>query len=254
MMLQLQRASFAYRGGKPVFADLDLDLDRGRVLCVLGPNGAGKSTLLRCLAGLETLSAGALLLDGVQASAVSGRFAGFVPQSDQPVFAFDVCTVVEMGRAPHLGWSAMPGREDAVIVQRALDRLGIGHLARRLYPELSGGERQLVMIARALAQAPALLILDEPTSHLDFANQAGVLELVRGLADEGLAIVMTTHDPDHAFLIADQVLVMSREGKSCVGAVTEVLTEERLSATYGRRVRIRNIEGRTLCFAELKGD
>jgi iron complex transport system ATP-binding protein len=177
---------------------------------------------------------------------------GFVPQSDDPVFAFDVRTIVEMGRAPHLSWAAMPGAADAAIVEQALARLQIGRLASRLYPELSGGERQLVMIARALAQQPALLILDEPTSHLDFANQAGVLELVRSLADEGLAIVMTTHDPDHAFLIADLVLVLSRDGTSCVGPVKEVLSEARLSATYGRAIRIWEAGGRTLCCAEIR--
>jgi iron complex transport system ATP-binding protein len=175
-----------------------------------------------------------------------------VPQSDDPVFAFDVRTIVEMGRAPHLSWAAMPGAADAAIVEQALARLQIGRLASRLYPELSGGERQLVMIARALAQQPALLILDEPTSHLDFANQAGVLELVRSLADEGLTIVMTTHDPDHAFLIADLVLVLSRDGTSCVGPVKEVLSEARLSATYGRAIRIWEAGGRMLCCAEIR--
>ncbi|WP_158747739.1 ABC transporter ATP-binding protein [Acidisphaera sp. L21] len=249
-MLAVTAASFAYRGGTSIFSGLNFGMQRGQVLCVLGPNGVGKSTLLRCLAGLERLSSGTILLDG--AAPAPGRSVGFVPQSDQPVFAFDVRTIVEMGRAPHLSWTAAPGRQDAAIVDRALARLGIGHLAPRLYPELSGGERQMVMIARALAQEPALLILDEPTSHLDFANQAGVLELARGLADEGLTVLMTTHDPDHAFLVADTVLVLSHGGIHHAGAVAETLTEARLSETYGRPIRIWDADGRTLCFPTMR--
>jgi iron complex transport system ATP-binding protein len=247
-MLTIAGASFHYRGRDPVFSHLDLTLGRGQVLSVLGPNGVGKSTLLRCLAGLETLSAGSVQIDGARPS--PGRSTGFVPQSDQPVFAFDVRTVVEMGRAPHLSWTATPGPADRAIVDGVMARLGISTLAHRLYPELSGGERQLVMIARALAQQPALLILDEPTSHLDFANQAGVLDLVHSLAREGLAVVMTTHNPDHAFLCADQVLMLSRGGAHSIGPVAEVVTEQRLSATYGRPIRILRAEGRVFCFAE----
>jgi iron complex transport system ATP-binding protein len=246
-VLQVEGAAFAYRGGKTLFSGLSLTLAAGEVLCVLGPNGVGKSTLLRCLAGLERLSAGTVQVSN--GTAAPGGTTGFVPQSDQPVFAFDVRTVVEMGRAPHLSWTSMPGPRDAAIVESAMARLGITHLSARLYPELSGGERQLVMIARALAQQPALLILDEPTSHLDFANQADVLDLVRGLADEGLAVLMTTHDPDHAFLVSDQVLVLAKGGAHCSGTVG-VLTEARLSATYGRSIRIATVAGRTVCFPE----
>ena len=245
VILTVRDARFAYRGRAPIFAGLGFRLESREVLCILGPNGVGKSTLLRCLAGLTPFSAGTLTFD----AAHPGRSIGFVPQSDQPVFAFDVRTVVEMGRAPHLSWTAMPGVRDRVIVGRVMERLGIGHLAGRLYPELSGGERQLVMMARALAQEPRLLILDEPTSHLDFANQASVLELVRGLADDGLGVLMTTHDPDHAFLVADQALVLGR-GAALRRADPDVLTEARLSQTYGRPVRIRAVEGHVLCFTE----
>lgn len=245
-MLDVTAAGFAYRGGAPVFTGLDFALQRGQVLCVLGPNGVGKSTLLRCLAGLERLSSGRILMEG--APPAPGRAVGFVPQADHPVFAFTARTIVEMGRAPHLGWAATPGPRDAAIVDAALARLGITHLAQRLYPELSGGERQMVMIARALAQQPALLVLDEPTSHLDFANQAGVLELARGLADEGLAVLMTTHDPDHAFLVADTVLVLARDGTHRFGPVAATLTESLLTHTYGRPIRIWDAQGRKLCF------
>ena len=245
-MLEVTDAGFRHRGRAPIFSALSFTMRRGEVLCVLGPNGVGKSTLLRCLCGLDGLSTGSVRLDG--GTPRPGRAIGFVPQSDQPVFAFDVQTVVELGRAPHLSWTATPGERDRAVATRALARLGIGHLAARLYPELSGGERQMVMIARALAQEPTLLVLDEPTSHLDFANQASVLELVRSLADDGLAVLMTTHDPGHAFLVADTVLVMARDGTHTAGPVTETLTEARLGATYGRPVRVLNAVGRIVCF------
>ncbi len=250
-MLTVARAGFAYRGAAPVFSNLDFTLARGEVLCILGPNGVGKSTLLRCLAGLDTLGEGSVHLDGQAVTARAsglGRLIGFVPQSDRPAFAFDVRTNVELGRAPHLALTATPGAADARIVQQALDRLGIAHLAPRAYPELSGGERQLVLIARALAQRPALLIMDEPTSHLDFANQAGVLDLARSLADEGLAVIMTTHDPDHAFLIANHVLLLSRGRPALVGPPRAVVTETRLAETYGRAIRIVEAGGRVLSF------
>ena len=178
-----------------------------------------------------------------------GRLVGMVPQSDAPVFAFTVREVVEMGRAPHLGWLGVPGATDRDIVLAALDRLGISGLIDRLYPELSGGERQMVLIARALAQQPRLLILDEPTSHLDFANGLRVLELVRSLADDGLAVIMTSHDPNHAFLIADRTLAMAPGQPAVDGATKQLLTEARLSAIYGRAVRIVEQDGRTICFA-----
>jgi iron complex transport system ATP-binding protein len=157
-----------------------------------------------------------------------------------------------VGRAPHLAWLGAPGAGDRDIAAAALERLGIAALAPRLYPELSGGERQLVLIARALAQRPRLLILDEPTSHLDFANAIRVLALVRGLADEGLAVVMTSHDPDHAFLIAERTLLLTRDAPARAGATRVILTETQLSATYGHPVRIITHGARTLCFAEAR--
>jgi iron complex transport system ATP-binding protein len=250
--LAMTGASFAYRENRPIFEKVGFAIEAGQVLCILGPNGVGKSTLLRCLAGLAPLTSGAITIDGHRLDKLSrrdiGRLIGFVPQSDEPVFAFTVRTMVEMGRAPYLGWVGQPTDRDLRIAEGAMNRLGIMPLAERLYPELSGGERQLVLIARALAQEPRLLILDEPTSHLDFANQASVLELLRGLATDSMAIIMTTHDPDHAFLIADQTLVMARDRPARAGATRALLTEALLGETYRRHVRIVEIDGRTLCF------
>ena len=253
-MLEVDRAAFRLPDGRTIFADLSVSLGPGEVLCVLGPNGIGKSTLLRCLAGQAPLASGTIRLDGRLLAALSrreiGRRLGVVPQSDAPVFAFTVREVVEMGRAPHLGWLASPGPADRAAVDAALERLGVAGLADRLYPELSGGERQLVLIARALAQQPRLLLLDEPTSHLDFANAMRVLELVRGLAREGLGVVMTSHNPEHAFLVAGRSLVLAR-GRAESGPTAALLTEARLGEVYGRAVRLAEVDGRRLCYAPL---
>lgn len=253
-MLGVSGACYRLPDGRELFRNLAFALPPGEIICILGPNGIGKSTLLRCLAGLDHLAAGTVRVDDRDINALSrrdiGRRIGFVPQSDAPVFAFTVQEMVEMGRAPHLAWLAAPGTADRNIASAALERLGIAALAPRLYPELSGGERQLVLIARALAQRPRLLILDEPTSHLDFANAMRVLALVRGLADEGLAVVMTSHDPDHAFLIAEQTLLLTHDAPAQAGETRVILTEAHLSATYGHPVRIVTHCGRTLCFAD----
>jgi iron complex transport system ATP-binding protein len=253
VILSVAQACFRLPNGRVIFEGMNFELRDGEVLCILGPNGIGKTTLLRCLDGLATLAGGVIRIAGQDLTRLTrtdiGRLVGWVPQTDASVFAFTVHEMVEMGRAAHLGWLAAPGAEDRDIVGACLRRLGISALADRLYPELSGGERQLVLIARALAQQPRLLILDEPTSHLDFANAMRVLELVRSLAKENLAVVMTSHNPDHAFLIADQTLAMSGGRTGTIGPTRELLTEALLTSLYGRPVRIIVEGGRTLCFA-----
>ncbi len=253
LTLDVSGASYRLPNGRMILDNVSFTLEAGQVLCILGPNGVGKSTLLRCIDGLESLASGRVLIEGDNVAhlgrAELGRRIGLVPQSDAPIFAFSVREMVEMGRAARLGWMQTPGTQDRTIVDATLSRLGIGFLADRLYPELSGGERQLVLIARALAQQPRLLILDEPTSHLDFANAMQVLELVRGLADEGLTVIMTTHNPDHAFLVADRTLAMAPGLPAEDGPTHALLTEQRLCAIYGRPIRIVRVEDRTICFA-----
>lgn len=251
-MLTVESVTFAYPGGPPVFERLGFTAKAGSVLCILGPNGAGKSTLLRCLAGLTAVSAGSIRLGERCLATLSrnelGRMVGFVPQTDTPVFEFTVRTVVEMGRAAHLGWTAQPGPHDEAIAESALRRLRIDHLADRPYPQLSGGERQLVLIARALTQQPALLVLDEPISHLDLGRAAEVLDIVRGLADDGRLVIMTTHDPNHAFAVGDQTLIIAPGRPALVGATHAVVTELNLSETYGQPIGIAEVAGRVVCY------
>ncbi|MBW8727191.1 MAG: ABC transporter ATP-binding protein [Inquilinus limosus] len=254
VILAAERLGFTYPGRpRPVFDGVGLDVSAGEILCVLGPNGIGKSTLLRCLAGLAPPTTGIVRVAGRPIATLGraeiARHLALVPQSHQSVFAFPVRTVVEMGRAPHLGWFGVPGREDVARASEALATLGIAHLADAPYTEISGGEQQLVQIARVLAQGPALMILDEPTAHLDFANQARFLALMRRLARQGLGILFTTHAPDHAHALADRTLILSPSEPPQLGPTAALLTEETLSGAYGVPIRLVRADGHVACVA-----
>ena len=217
--------------------DIALSLARGEVLALLGPNGSGKTTLLKTLLGLLPARGGTLLLDDRPLAALSppqrARALGYVPQAHAGTFAFTVETVVLMGRSAHAGLFAAPSPRDHAVTAAMLERLGIARLAQRPYTEISGGERQLVLIARALAQEPAYVVLDEPTASLDFGNQGRVMQEIRRLAAEGLGVLFTTHDPNQALRHADRVM-MIRDGQAIAsGAAADLLTPERLEQLYG---------------------
>ena len=227
-LLQATGLGHAHTGGAWLFRGLDVELLPGRITAVLGPNGRGKTTLLRLLAGLAPAREGVVVRSGAIA---------FVPQSHVPL-PYTVLDMVLMGRAAHLGLFRTPGRADRDRAVGALDQVGLLRLADRPYDRLSGGERQLVLVARALAAESKVLLLDEPASALDLANQGVVLRLLRRLADrDGLAVALTTHHPDHAMAVADEVLLMAKPGRHALGPVNAVLTEGALTALYGLPVR-----------------
>ena len=240
---------------RPVGRGLDLALGAGEVLCVLGPNGGGKSTLFRTLLGLLPAQGGEVFLDGqalVQLPRPEvARRMGYVPQGQAAQFAFTVRQAVLMGRTAHVGLFAAPGAADRAAAGRAIAALGIEALAERVLTELSGGERQLAMIARALAQGARLLVLDEPTASLDFGNQVRVLREIRRLATEGYAVVFSTHDPGQAFLAATRVLLLAHGGARYQGAPQEVITPENLQAVYGVQVRVAEVAGARVCVPSL---
>jgi iron complex transport system ATP-binding protein len=248
VILETRGLGFGYgKTGDPVFEDLDLSVEAGELFCILGPNGIGKSTLLKCLAGIERPTSGHVrLLDKDLASysrSAAARITAYVPQMHQGAFAFTVFDAVLMGRAPHVGPFSSPSARDRRIAGQAIESLGIGHLAEKPYTEISGGERQLVLFARILAQEPRLLLLDEPTSHLDFGNQIQVLALVQSLAEQGMAVIMTSHFPDHAFLVSHTAAIMREGGFEVQGDPLDVITEDRLSAAYGASVRLVDLDG-----------
>jgi len=229
---------FAYVPGHPVVHGVSVAVAAGEVLFLLGHNGSGKSSLLGCLAGLHPPTAGRVRLDGADVhtmpSGARARRLGMIPQLHVAAFAYDVLEVVLMGRAPHLGTFEAPGPEDEAVALDALAMVGLADFRDRRYTELSGGERQLVLVARGLAQRCDVLLMDEPDAHLDPRNQFRVLEVVSDLARRrGLAVVVASHAPNSALMFADRVLLL-RQGRTLAqGRVGETLTEELLGAAYG---------------------
>lgn len=246
MRLDVDQIAFGY-GGRLVGQDISFTLEENEVLVLFGPNGAGKTTLFKTLLGLVPLRAGTIRLDGRPIGAWSGRERAsriaYVPQAHAALFPFTVEDLVLMGRAPHVGLFATPGRRDREVAAATLERLGIGHLASRAYTEISGGERQIALIARALAQEPSILVMDEPTASLDYGHQMRVLDRVRELAGEGVSIVLSTHNPDHAFRVADRVALVFQSRLAALGPPETVLTADALKQLYDIDVVIGTLAG-----------
>jgi iron complex transport system ATP-binding protein len=228
------------------FKDINFDLTQPGIMSILGPNGCGKTTLLKCIDGLMKLNGGNIKINGKDLHHLSrvevAKAVGYVPQFHQPSFAFSVLDAVLVGRAPHIGFFDAPKKEDIQIAEQALGTMGISYLANTPYTQLSGGERQMVLISRVLAQKPSLLLLDEPTSHLDFGNQIKLLTTLHKLADTGLPIIMTSHFPDHAFLVSNKVALMKRGELIDFGAPDEIITEANLEDVYKIKVKIVDVD------------
>lgn len=242
MMLKVENLAFGFPHGGRNLRDISFTLSRGDVTCILGPNGAGKTTLIRCLLGGLTPAGGTVVVDGVPVRSLNARqFAtkvAHVPQSTHSVFGHLVRDIVLMGRSAHLAMMQAPGTRDREIAEAALERVGMTDLADRQFATVSGGERQLCLLARALAQEAPVLIMDEPAASLDFGNQIRILGIVASLARAGYAILMTTHHPDHALLVGTQVLGL-REGRIFgAGTPQTLLSSAFLSDLYGAPIRI----------------
>jgi iron complex transport system ATP-binding protein len=245
--LCIRQAEYHYDFGKSHgFKDINFDLTEPGIMSILGPNGCGKTTLLKCIDGLMKLHKGSISINGKDLSSLSrveiAKAIGYVPQFHQPSFAFSVLDAVVVGRAPHIGFFDAPKKEDILIAKQALETMGISYLADAPYTQLSGGERQMVLIARILAQQPSLLLLDEPTSHLDFGNQIKLLSTLQKLASTGLPIIMTSHFPDHAFLVSNKVALMKHGKLIDVGHPDKIVTESNLEDVYRIKVKIVDVD------------
>lgn len=234
-LMQLDRVDIGYRG-RLVGSRLSLTLGGQEVLCLLGPNGSGKSTLLKTLLGLIPPLSGTVYLGGKPLAQWTrpelAKKLAYVPQAHAGFFPFSVLEVVLMGRSVRISTFSGPSRHDRDIALQCLEQLGIAHLAQRTYTAISGGERQLTLIARALAQQPVLLVMDEPTASLDFGNQIRVLEHVGRLRATGMGIVFSTHQPDHALRLSDRIALLKQGQIHHIGPARDTATAARLAWLY----------------------
>ncbi|MGI6095098.1 MAG: ABC transporter ATP-binding protein [Lachnospiraceae bacterium] len=257
MILEAENLAFSYqKSSRPIFHDVNLHINSGEVLTILGPNGAGKSTLLNCLANIIRPTAGEIRLGGVPIQEMSlravARNLGYVPQNHTPAYAYTVKDFVVMGRAPHLNLFQKPSAKDYAIADQVMEDLGIQKFADQSYTQISGGERQQALIARAIVQQPKIIMFDEPTNHLDFGNQLRMVRKIRELAQRGYAVIMTTHMPDHAMMLGDKSAILNRRGELLVGKTEEILTEENLQHIYRVKIRMVYVKeaGRKVCVFE----
>jgi iron complex transport system ATP-binding protein len=258
MKLRARNLAIGY-GTKIVGEGIDIEVASGEILCLLGPNGCGKTTLFRTLLALIPALAGEILLGGRSLSAESrasiARAIAYVPQAHIPPFPYRALDIVLMGRTARLGLFTQPGATDHAQAHAALARLGIAGLGKADYTQLSRGQRQLVLIARALAQQAPLMVMDEPTASLDFGNQARVLAEFAKLAGGGgdaLGVILSTHDPDQAFALGAKVLLMKAGAILASGRPELVLTSPALSEVYGVPVAVERTEsGRLVCLPPL---
>lgn len=244
-VLEAREVGYVYGGKRPVVAvdGVTLRLFRGEVAALLGPNGSGKSTLLRMLCGILSPSRGTVRLDGDDVHRLSARERArkiaFVPQQVRVDFPFTVREVVMMGRAPHQGRLGLERKGDGDVVDEAMDCMRVRALAERRMTELSGGEAQRVMLAQALAQEPQLLMLDEPTSHLDINFQAEIMDLLDGMHVQGkLTVLLSLHDLNLASLYCQRVFMLNRGRLQGEGRPAEVITVQRVQEVYGAHVRL----------------
>ena len=247
--LSVSDLSFSYNGAKgTVLHNLSLEIPGGAITAILGPNGSGKTTLLRLLLGVLRPQQGSIRVAGRLQKQYSrrelGQIMGLVPQEEHIPFDFSVLEYVLLGRAPYLGPLEMPGESDRAVALQALLTAGLAHLQHRPVPNLSGGERQLATLARALAQQPRVLLLDEPTAHLDLGNKGRLLTILRDLARAGVTLVLTTHDPNAAAMVAGFVVLMRQGQVLDAGPTASMLTSEKLSATYGIPVEVFQVADR----------
>lgn len=236
MKIEAKDVSCGWERGKPVQRYVSFSVSSGEICCLLGPNGCGKTTLLKTMMGLIPRQAGRVLIDGKNISSLSprqrSRAIAYVSQAHNPPFTYLVRDVVMLGRTTSVGLGS-PSAKDIKIVNDALSEMGILDLADRRYTDISGGELQLVMIARALTQQPKLLVLDEPTAALDYGNAMRVIGSVRNLAKRGYGVLMTTHSPDHAFMLNSNVVLLQKNRPMQFGRAVDVITERNMRDAYG---------------------
>jgi iron complex transport system ATP-binding protein len=256
--LSLEKIHFRYTEESPaVLTDLSLEIPAGKVTAILGPNGTGKTTLLHIMLGLLKPIKGKVKVAGKAHRDYSKRdlsqMIGLVPQFESIPFNFTVFEYVLLGRSPYLKPLQLPGEDDLRISGNALQAAGISHLQDKPVTEISGGERQLVHISRVLAQKTKILLLDEPTAHLDLENQSRILTLLKGMSAQGITTVLTTHDPNAAIYAADHFVLMDQGNIAAQGDLHHVITPENLTMIYRTSIRVEKTNGLTMVVMDKQG-
>ena len=242
MKLEVRDVSCGYQKGKPLLTYVNFSVETGSTCCILGPNGCGKSTLFKTVLGIQPPLSGGVYVDGKDISkwspAQMASTMAYVSQSHIPPFPYQVKDVVMLGRVNKVGYMGKPTRNDYLIAEQAMEEMGIYHLRDKVYTEISGGELQLVMIARALTQQPRFLVLDEPTAALDYGNVVRVIDKVSSLAERDLGVIMTTHSPDHAFMCDSDVVLLQKDAPMKFGRAVDIITEKNMKQAYGVHIKI----------------
>lgn len=244
MSVCVKNLSFSY-GNKPILQDISFTANSGEVLSILGANGVGKSTLFRCILGFMPKYAGEIIVDGVSLGTLSikqvAQKIAYVPQSHYTAFHYTVFDMVLMGTTAQLSIVSSPDVKQYQQVREAMEAVGITHLAEQYYPTLSGGEKQLTLIARALVQQGKILMLDEPTSNMDYGNQLQVMQKIGNLAKQGYTVIQITHSPEQSFLFSDKILALKSGRILAHGTPKEVITTGLMDALYGVKVSVQSL-------------
>lgn len=244
MSLDVKNLSFSYRCWN-VLDGVNFKAETGNLVCVLGKNGAGKSTLFRCVLGLLPHYKGVITIDGksikeLKAEELAQKIA-YIPQVHSSAFGYSVTDMVLMGTTAQVKRFASPGKQQYKLAMEALETMNISHLADRNYMHISGGEQQLVLVARVIAQQAKIIIMDEPCSNLDYGNQIKLMQEVKKLSRQGYLIIQSTHNPEQALLFADQVMVLHDGKVERFGNPDEVIDEDLLYKVYGINVQLHDI-------------
>ncbi len=246
MRIAVENGCFGYKKGEQLLQNVSLEATDGELVAILGPNGAGKTTMLRCMMGFLRWKDGRSSIDGKDIRNIPQRdlwrTIAYVPQAKNASAAYTAGEMVLLGRSSRIGVFSQPKREDVEKADAVMERLGILHLKEKKCSEISGGELQMVLIARALASEPRILVLDEPESNLDFKNQLIVLETLSRLAAEGMICLFNTHYPAHALQRAGKSFLLCKDGSSIFGSTREVVTEENIRRAFGVRAVIGDVE------------
>ncbi len=252
MKFEVKNGHFGYND-KPILRNVSFDLDSGEVMAVLGPNGVGKTTLLKCMMGLLPWRKGETSVDGKNIKTIPSKDLwkkiAYVPQAKGSIFGYSAMDMVVLGRSAHLGIFRQPQKEDIAIAKQAMEEVGVSYLQNKLCTEMSGGELQMVLIARALTVSPSMLVLDEPESNLDFRNQLIILDTIKRLAKErNISAIVNTHYPSHALQIADKALMLHKDGISVYGSAYDVVNETNMQKAFQVNVHIHQFSHNDTCY------